>query len=161
MIFTKDVLLLGIHDIKTLYDIYNFIGPYLNEMANLLTFTILVPFYKYNLYVHNTNDSVELIRRYAIDFLALSSIISNAVYYTRKYQDFKIGFLKGLLLLFFSFIVPTIYLKSFSIGLGGSNNILRFVFGIIFIYLLDFSVNTSMYIYLKYRQINKINKNNK
>ncbi len=150
MNFVKDVLLLGIPDIKTSYDIYNFIGPYFNEIFNLLTFAILVPYFNNNLYVHNSTNPYEIMRRYSIDFIALTSILSNAIYYSKQY-DLKIGFLKGILLLFFSFIVPTFYLKSFCIKLGGNNNILRFIFGIIFIYSLDLCVNLSMFLYMKYK----------
>lgn len=146
MNFINDVIFLGISDIKTLYDFYNFIGPYFNEIANLLTFTILVPYFNINLYSHNSTNQIDIIKRLSIDFIALSSILSNVIYLKKKY-NLKIGILRGTLLVFFSFIIPTLYLKSFCIRLGKNNNLLKFLFGIIFIYLLDFCVNISMYIF--------------
>mgnify|MGYP001289517473 FL=1 len=160
MKFINDVLFLGISDIKTPYDFYNFIGPYSNEISNLLTFTILRPMFKINFYDPHTHIITEELRRYFIDFVAVCAIVSNSIYYAEKYNDFETGYVKGILLVFFTFIVPTLFLHRFSYGLGGNNNIMRLLYGILFIYLLDFSVNLGMYLYFKYNENNE-NKNNK
>jgi hypothetical protein len=152
MKFINDVVFLGLTNIKTKYDVYNFVGPYFNEISNLLTFTILRPMFNMNFYdPHTQNVSYELVR-YFIDFIAISAIISNGIYYATKYDDFKIGYIKGLLLLFFTFIIPTLYLHKFSIFFGRKNNIIQFIYGILFIYLLDFCVNLGMYLYFKYKK---------
>ena len=59
MKFINDVLFLGITNIKTPYDFYNFIGPYSNEISNLLTFTILKPMLNINLYDPHTHIFTE------------------------------------------------------------------------------------------------------
>lgn len=159
MKFINDVLFLGITNIKTPYDFYNFIGPYSNEISNLLTFTILKPMLNINLYDPHTHIFTEELRRYFIDFIAICAIVSNSIYYAKKYKDFKTGYVKGVLLVFFTFIVPTLFLHRFSYGLGGSDNKMRLFYGLIFIYLLDFSVNLGMYLYFKYNKNNE-NENN-
>lgn len=157
MKFINDVLFLGISNIKTPYDFYNFIGPYSNEISNLLTFTILRPLYKINFYDPYTRVLSHELRRYFIDFLAVSAIVSNSIYYAKKYNNFETGYLKGILLVFFTFIVPTLYLHRFSYGLGGNDNKMRLLYGILFIYLLDLSVNLGMYIYFKYNELDNKN----
>jgi hypothetical protein len=149
MKFVNDVLFLGISGIKTPYDVYNFVGPYFNEISNLLTFTILKPMYNINLYDTHTRIPNKILTRYFIDFISVCAIVSNALHYSQKYDNFKTGYIKGVLLVFFTFIVPTLYLYKFSYGLGGNNNKMRLFYGLIFIYLLDFAVNLGMYIYLK------------
>ena len=157
MKFINDVLFLGISNIKTPYDFYNFIGPYSNEISNLLTFTILRPLYKINFYDPYTRVLSHELRRYFIDFLAVSAIVSNSIYYSKKYDNFETGYVKGILLVFFTFIVPTLYLHRFSYGLGGNDNKMRLLYGILFIYLLDLSVNLGMYIYFKYNELDNKN----
>lgn len=154
MKFINDVLFLGISNIKTPYDFYNFIGPYSNEISNLLTFTILRPLYKINFYDPYTRVLSHELRRYFIDFLAVSAIVSNSIYYAKKYNNFETGYVKGILLVFFTFIVPTLYLHRFSYGLGRNDNKMRLLYGLLFIYLLDLSVNLGMYIYFKYNELN-------
>ena len=150
MKFISDVLFLGIKDVNNFYNFYNFIGPYFNEISNLLTFTLLKPKYNINFYDPHTLNINEEIRRYFIDFIAVSAIVSNSIYYENKYNSFKIGYLKGVLLVFFTFIIPTLYLHKFSKYFGGKNNNLTLLFGLIFIYLLDFSVNLGMYLYINF-----------
>jgi hypothetical protein len=157
MKFINDVLFLGISNIKTPYDFYNFIGPYSNEISNLLTFAILKPIYKINFYDPYTRVLSHELRRYFIDFLAVSAIVSNSIYYAKKYNNFETGYIKGILLVFFTFIIPTLYLHRFSYSLGGNNNKMRLLYGLLFIYLLDFSVNLGMYIYLKYNKLHNKN----
>ena len=150
MKFIDDVLFLGIKDVNNLYKFYNFLGPYFNEISNLFTFTLLRPKYGINFYDPHTLNIDEEIRRYFRDFLAVSAIVSNSIYYANKYNSFQIGYLKGILLVFFTFIIPTLYLHKFSNYFGGRNNYLVLIYGLIFIYLLDFSVNLGMYLYMNF-----------
>ena len=71
MKFVNDVLFLGISGIKTPYDVYNFVGPYFNEISNLLTFTILKPMYNINLYDTHTRIPNKILTRYFIDFISV------------------------------------------------------------------------------------------
>lgn len=150
MKFIKDVVFLGISDINSFYKFYNFIGPYFNEISNLLTFTLLRPKYGINLYDPHTHNESEELMRYFIDFIAVSAIVSNSVYYAEKNEEFEIGYVKGLLLVFFTFIMPTLYLHKFSLTFGKNNNKMRLFYGMLFIYLLDFSVKLCFYIYINY-----------
>ena len=152
MNFINDVLFLGIRDINSFYNFYNFIGPYFNEICNLLTFTLLKPKYGITLYDPHSNVKSEELTRYFIDFIAVSAIVSNSIYYAEKYKDFEIGYFKGTLLVFFTFIIPTLYLRKFSYTFGKGNNKLRLLYGLLFIYLLDFSVNLCFYIYINYNK---------
>lgn len=144
--FIDNVLLLGIKSINDYYGIYAAIMPFINEFANLFTITYFKPYFKKELYPHHANTLNEIIRKSFIDMLAITGIAANASQYGEHYNR-NVGFIKGTLYAFFTFFIPNVFMEKV---LGVSKSyFIKFIVGLIFIYLLDILVHGIAFLYIK------------
>jgi len=148
--FTEDVLYLGIRKIDGYYDLYALIMPFINEILNLLTITIFKPRFNIELYPETPETRKEEFLKTFIDMLAITGIAANASKYGLLYGR-EIGMLKGTLYAFFTFFIPNMFLATV---LRYKSNVTNIVVGIIFIYLLDLTVNALTYLYMDYMSKN-------
>lgn len=137
----KQLLTLNIENIKTPFDITLFIAPFFNEFANLFTLTIFLPYLQVNVYPEHPKNDKELYTKSFIDIIALSGIIANAAYTTLKTGNLFLGFLKGFLYLIFAFMIPNLFMERILHTFQGGN-IVRLLFGLFVIYLLELSILT-------------------
>lgn len=132
---------------------YSRIMPYINEISNLLTITLFKPYFNFELYPHSTNTIIQIIKKNIIDLLALSGIVTNIVKETDN-ENPQDGILIGILYIIFSFVVPNLFmgplLNIASKIFKNKNyiNLTKFSFGIIFIILIEITVNA---IFNKYK----------
>jgi hypothetical protein len=143
--YKNDVIFLGYSHINTKCDIYAALMPFINEILNLVTLTITKPYYNFEIYPHHPKTMFQDILKTSIDMLAVTGIVANASKYGKLYS-INMGFVKGSLYALFTFLIPNLFmLNVLDIS---KNHITRFIIGLIFIYLLDLSVNylSCMYI---------------
>ena len=137
----KQLLTLNIENINTPFDLTLFIAPFFNEFANLFTLTIFLPYLRVNVYPEHPKNDREMYIKSFIDIISLSGIIANAAYTTSKTGNFFFGFLKGFLYLIFAFIIPNLFMERLLHTTPGGN-IMRLLFGLVIIYLLELSILT-------------------
>ena len=112
--------------------------PYINEILNLLTIVYFKPYLNLEIYPHAPHNFIEMIKKTIIDFLAITGIVVNSAYNGEKY-NYTIGLIKGILLSFFTFLIPNIFMaKIIKIP---KSNLSKGIVGFIFIYFLDVFVN--------------------
>lgn len=148
----SDILTLHMLDIRTMTDFLLFITPFFNEFANLFTLTLFMPLYKLNLYAHHPHTMMEVFIKSLIDMVALGGIVANAAFVASQEADpsiaFQLGVVKGLLYLFFAFMIPNLFMGDF-LGMLPKNNVLKLLAGIVLIYVLDVCVHTCFCLYYK------------
>lgn len=145
--YKNDVIFLGYSHIKTIYDLYASIMPFINEILNLITLTITKPYYNFEIYSHHPKTMNEDILKGIIDMLAITGIVANAVKYSKLYT-MNMGVVKGSLYALFTFLIPNLFMHNI-LNITKSHFV-QFIIGIIFIYLLDVSVNYLSCMYIKY-----------
>lgn len=147
--FVKDVLFLGIGKIDDYYELYAAIMPFINEIFNLFSITVFKPRFGLNLYPHSPHGMGQIIFKSLVDMLAITGIAANAAEYGNNYAR-SIGLIKGSLYAFFTFFVPNVFME----GLLGvyKSNLMKFIIGILFIYILDVCVHGISYFYIKYNE---------
>ncbi len=140
-----DILTLHITDIKNTSDFLLFITPFFNEFANLFTITLFLPIFKYNLYAHHPKSGIEIFVKSLIDLIALSGIAANSAYVASSEEEqnvgFQLGAVKGMLYLFFAFMIPNLFMEDF-LSMLPNQNMIRLGIGILFIYILDVCVHS-------------------
>jgi hypothetical protein len=151
--YLNDVLFLGYSHIKTKYDIYAALMPFINEILNLVTLTITKPYYNFEIYPHHPKTMFQDLLKTSIDMLAVTGIVANAAKYGKLYS-INMGFVKGSLYALFTFLIPNLFMLN--ILDISKTPIIRFIIGIIFIYLLDLSVNYLSCMYLDYMNREKV-----
>lgn len=144
--FIDNVFLLGIKSINDYYGIYAAIMPFINEFANLFTITYFKPYYKTELYPHHANTLGETIRKSLIDMLAITGIAANASGYGQHYSR-SVGLVKGSLFAFFTFFIPNVFMEQI-LNISKSY-FMKFIIGLIFIYILDICVHAITFLYIK------------
>ena len=150
----QDVLFLGVRHINTPYDLYAAVMPFFNEIANLVTITITKPLLGVTVYAHHPKTEFELNMKTFIDMLAITGIIANATSYSVKYSKMT-GFVKGSLYAIFTFMIPSLILSPL-LKLH-SSLFVKFIIGVLFIYMLDLSVHLLTCIQIDRYIANKIN----
>lgn len=143
--FVSDVLGLGLGDVHTWFEACLSIGPYLNEIANLLTLTVLVPLTGFELYPHSPATIAQSFLKGSIDMIALFSTVAIVALYSQKYNS-TAGIVKGTALILFSFLIPNLFMDRI-LGMVGDNKAVQLAVGIVFIYLMDVLVNLCTYLY--------------
>mgnify|MGYP001499379254 CR=1 FL=1 len=147
-----DILTLHVTDIQNIEDFLLFITPFFNEFANLFTLTIFLPLYKLNLYAHHPSSTMELFIKTLVDMIALGGIAANASYVGSQEEDqriaFQLGTAKGLLYLFFAFMIPNLFMEDF-LKMLPNNQYAKLAIGILFVYFLDVCVHTCYCAYYK------------
>ena len=140
------ILSLHLNDIKHWSGFLIFIAPFANEIANLLTITILKPRWEINLYPHDPIGFKQDIIKTFIDLIALGGIVYISSQEAKNTQNITNGFVIGLLYLIFAFAIPNLFmsdlLKSFP-----QNNMIKLCLGLVFIYILELSISSTMCIY--------------
>ncbi len=150
--FIDKVFLLDIASIKDGYGIYSAVMPYLNEIVNLFTQTLLRPFLKITLYFQNPINMYQKIVNSICLLLAVSGIVANSTNYAIKYDKYK-GLLVGILYTFFSFVIPNLFLHKI---LSPFNNyFIKLVIGFLIFYFLDVIIHFIIYLHTKYIQKDK------
>jgi len=142
--FVQDVLLLGINNINSDYGLYAALMPFINEFMNLFTITIFKPYYGFELYPHHPKTFKERLFKTTIDTLAVTGIVANASHYGGEYSR-SIGFVKGSLYAFFTFLIPNLFMSDV---LSSKSHMINLLIGIIFIYILDIMVHGLSYYYI-------------
>jgi len=145
--YKDDVIFLGYKHIKTKYDIYAALMPFINEILNLITLTITKPYYNFEIYPHHPKTMNQDMLKSIIDMLAITGIVANAAKYSKLYS-MNMGFVKGSLYALFTFLIPNLFMHNI-LNITKSH-LGQFIIGIIFIYLLDLSVNYLSCSYIKY-----------
>ena len=146
-----DLVTVHVNDIKSTKDLAAFIAPFANEIANLLTITIFLPYLNFQLYPHHAFTTTQNMIKTIIDVLSLGGIIYNSVKETSETNDLNTGFIKGMLYLIFAFAVPNLFMRDI-LGNLPENNIIRMLGGLAFIYLLEMMINGLMCAYKKYKK---------
>ena len=77
---------------------FNLLAPFVNEIANILTLSNVI-----NLYPHHPKNNIEIYKKAFIDLISLIGIVSNASHYSR--YGYKLGILKGSVLIFLTFFI--------------------------------------------------------
>ena len=139
--FVKDILFLQFPNVESPYDVFCIIAPYINEITNVITICITKPYYNISLYPHYSNNFKRNLIKMCIDVIAIFGISANASKYGETYNKIA-GLIKGIILSMFSFFIPNLFLRPFLENF--SSNHLKFLFGLLFIYLMDFMVNLLM-----------------
>ncbi len=144
--FVNDVIFLGVGKVDDYYELYAAIMPFINEIFNLLTITFFKPRFGLDLYPHSPHGLRQILWKSFIDMLAITGIAANASEYGNTYIR-SIGLVKGSLYAFFTFFIPNVFME----GLLGvyNTNLMKFIIGVIFIYLLDVCVHGISYFYIK------------
>lgn len=142
--FVEDVLLLGVNKIDGGYGLYAALMPFINEIMNLLTLTIFKPYFGFEIYPHHPKTTKEGILKTVIDTLAITGIVANASHYGGHYSR-DIGFVKGTLYAFFTFLIPNLFMNSV---LTSKSHMMNLFLGIVFIYILDIMVHGTSYYYI-------------
>ena len=153
--YKNDVIFLGYSHIKTKYDIYASLMPFINGILNLVTLTITKPFYNFEIYPNHPKTMFQDILKMSIDILAVTGILANVYKYCKLYS-INMGFVKGFLYALFTFLIPNLFMVNL-LDLSKSP-IIRFIIGLIFIYLLDLSVNYLSCMYVDYTNREKVSK---
>ena len=143
--FTKDVAALGFGDIENAYDAFAEIAPYINEISNIITCSITKPYFNFSIYPHEPSNFKKKILKDLIDMVAIFGIASNASKYGKKDGEFS-GLIKGIIITIFSFLIPNLIM--YHILKKIKKNYLKFIVGIIIVYLLDFTANLMYCIFL-------------
>ena len=139
--FAKDILLLKFPYVKSGYDVFCIIAPYINEITNVITIAITKPLYNISIYPHYSNSFKRNVMKMCIDVLAIFGISANASKYGEEYNKIT-GLTKGIILSIFSFFIPNLFLRSFLKKF--KSNYFKLLFGFLFIYGMDFMVNLLM-----------------
>ena len=154
-----DILTLHITDIRSMTDFLLFLTPFLNEFANLFTLTIFMPIFKWNLYAHHPSSMMEIFVKSLIDMIALSGIAANASFVASQEENpeigFQLGVAKAIFYLFFAFLIPNLFMSDL-LNMLPKHNIIRFICGMVLIYLLDLCVHTCYCVYSKSIQTTKL-----
>merc|ERR1712070_234583 len=87
------------------FSVFRLLGPFANELANVVTITLPI-----NLYPHHTANFLQNVEKTLIDTIAIMGIMSNVAYYSQATGYESIGFMKGALLLIFSFCAPNLFM---------------------------------------------------
>ena len=147
--FVNDVIFLGVGKVDDYYELYAAIMPFINEIFNLFSITLFKPQFGIDIYPHSPHGLGEIIFKSLIDMLAITGIAANAAEYGNTYMR-SIGLVKGSLYAFFTFFVPNVFME----GLLGVYNsrLLKFIVGVLFIYILDVCVHGISYFYIKYKE---------
>ena len=144
--FINDVIFLGIGRVDDYYTWYAAIMPFINEIANVFTITLIKPTFGINLYTRSPNGLTEILSRAFIDMLAISGIAANASQYGSEYMR-NHGLIIGTLYAFFAWFIPLIFIQGL-LSVYKSRKI-KFIFGIFIIYCLDVFVHGTAYFYIK------------
>jgi len=144
--FTDNVLLAGISGTNTTYTTYAAVMPFINEILNLLTITILKPHFQIEVYPHDPHTFNARLRKAFIDTLAITGIVANMAYNGDDSAK-STNMVRGSLYAFFSFLVPNMFMSKVLAFKSMTTNL---VVGAIFILCLDLSVRTATYYYVKY-----------
>ena len=144
--FTDNVLLAGISGTNTTYTTYAAVMPFINEILNLLTITILKPHFQIEVYPHDPHTFNARLRKAFIDTLAITGIVANMAYNGDDSAK-STNMVRGSLYAFFSFLVPNMFMSKVLTFKSMTSNL---VAGAIFIFCLDLSVRTATYYYVKY-----------
>ena len=144
--FVEDVLLLGINTIDSDYGLYAALMPFINEFMNLFTLTIFKPYFGIEVYPHHPKTTNDRILKTVIDTLAITGIVANASHYGGEYSR-DIGFVKGVLYSFFTFLIPNLFMNRILVYKSHAVNLFL---GLAFIYILDVMVHGSSYYYINH-----------
>jgi len=144
--FTNDVLLAGVSGTNTTFTTYAAVMPFINEILNLLTITILKPHFQIEVYPHDPHTFNARLRKAFIDTLAITGIVANMAYNGDDSAK-STNMVRGSLYAFFSFLVPNMFMAKVLTFKSMTSNL---VVGAIFILCLDLSVRTATYYYVKY-----------
>lgn len=118
-------------------EFFRFIGPFANEIANVLTITAPV-----DIYPHHTINFIQSVEKTLIDTIALMAIAHNVAYYASHIGPSS-GVYKGKLLLLFSFIIPNLFMYEWlSDNRDRSFANPKLYLGLLIIYVLDVGINT-------------------
>lgn len=150
--YRDDIMFLGYSHIQTGYDFYAAFMPFINEILNLLTLTITKPYYNFELYPHHPKTMYQDILKTTIDMLAVTGIAANAAKYGNTYTR-NLGFVKGTLYAIFTFLIPNLFMQPI-LDIAKSP-IIRLILGIIFIYVLDLSVNFLSCKYIEFYELHQ------
>ena len=146
----KDILTLGISDIKTKEDIYGFLVPMMDEL-----FTI---------FLNSSGISLGLYKELIallVDCFSLSGVVVVSVNNTQDIDAY--GIVKGVSYLFFSFLISKLFLER---CLNTTTNTFSKIFiGAIFIYGIKLGIHLTVCMYKSYYSnkylVNNSNKSNK
>jgi hypothetical protein len=144
--FTNDVLLAGISGTNTPFTTYAAVMPFINEILNLLTITILKPHFQIEVYPHDPHTFNARLRKAFIDTLAITGIVANMAYNGDDSAK-STNMVRGSLYAFFSFLVPNMFMAKVLTFKSMTTNLMA---GAIFIFCLDLSVRTATYYYVKH-----------
>jgi hypothetical protein len=144
--FTDEVLLAGISGTNTTFTTYAAVMPFINEILNLLTITILKPHFQVEVYPHDPHTFNARLRKAFIDTLAITGIVANMAYNGDNSAK-STNMVRGSLYAFFSFLVPNMFMSKVLAFKSMTTNL---VVGAIFILCLDLSVRTATYYYDKH-----------
>ncbi len=144
--FINDVLLAGVSGTSTPFTTYAAVMPFINEILNLLTITILKPHFQIEVYPHDPHTFNARLRKAFIDTLAITGIVANMAYNGDDSAK-STNMVRGSLYAFFSFLVPNMFMSKVLAFKSMTTNL---VVGAIFILCLDLSVRTATYYYDKY-----------
>lgn len=146
--FIKDVIFLGIHRLDDIYAIYAAIMPYFNEIMNLLTITFFKPVFGIKLFYHFTTNFHEIMVNSIITLFSISGIVANATKTASQYTKTK-GLLVGISFTVFSFLIPNMFMYNV-IKFFKGNYLLKFIVGLILIYILDVIIHLLIHLYRVY-----------
>jgi len=132
--------LLYVKEVKTVWDFVLFVGPFINELLSIITHTTPL-----QLYQHVPKTTTQKYVKMGIDSFSFFTIISN-INREIKMHGTKLGIIKAIVLLTFSFFIPNLYLYKF---MGRSKSLLK---GIFIIYLLHLCENYIMCLAKEYME---------
>lgn len=141
--FTNDVLLAGVSDTNNAFTAYAAVMPFINEILNLLTITILKPMFHLEVYPHDPHTFQTQLRKTFIDTLAITGIVANMAY-NGKDASVKSNMVRGSLYAVFSFLLPNMLMSRVLIF---KSIIANLIAGGILIFCLDLSVRTLTFYY--------------
>mgnify|MGYP001352418422 CR=1 FL=1 len=138
----NDLFKLGLNNFKpNSLNIFNLLAPFINEIANILTLSNVI-----NLYPHHPKNNIEIYKKAFIDLISLIGIVSNASHYSR--YGYKLGILKGSVLIFLTFFIPNLFMDDFLSF--PKNNVTKLILGFFIIYILEFLIQ---FIYCKVSKV--------
>lgn len=129
---------LYIKEVKTVWDVVLLVGPFINKILSIITYTTPLELYK-----HIPKTTAQQYIKMAIDSFSFFTIISSINREIKMYGTHS-GIMKAVALLTFSFFIPTLYLYKF---MGSSKSLLK---GMFIIYLLYFCEHYIIFYYREY-----------
>ena len=139
----QNILTLGLKDVnkKDNTELFELILPFFNEFANLANISFFLPIMKYDIYPHHDTKFKLL-----IDVVALSGICLNVARKVKSTDNWKKGFVKGVLYLIFAFALPNLYMDKI-LFFFSTNKYIKLAIGIIVIYILEIVITSLVCIF--------------